>query len=325
MEPLFYLVLLLFVVIHLGYLISYASSLVWARVAAWALVLSSAALADRIAGESPDVVRMLAIISTTLFAMKSIVLVETYKGKPGLNYFQQLAFSAGWFGMRPTLFETLPSAPLGNIGRLVLKGISRIVIGMLLLFLSVKLFDQENFQYAVSSLLALVGMSFILHFGILNLSAASWRALGVDCRELFKSPGLSMSLNEFWGKRWNLAFSEMTARVIYRPLKDKLGKGTAVFGAFLFSGLLHELAISVPVRAGYGLPMLYFCLHGFLMLAEAKVVLVKKILLHKVAARIWVVTWLVLPMPLLFHKEFMGKIVFPLTNQAMTFLSLHTL
>jgi alginate O-acetyltransferase complex protein AlgI len=39
---------------------------------------------------------------------------------------------------------------------------------------------------------------------------------------------------------------------------------------FLASGLLHELAITLPVRAGFGLPTLYFTLHGILTLIEKK-------------------------------------------------------
>ena len=70
---------------------------------------------------------------------------------------------------------------------------------------------------------------------------------------------------EFWGRRWNAAFSEMTAIAIYQPLVRVAGRGPALAASFLGSGLLHELAISVPVRAGYGLPMAYFMLQGVLM------------------------------------------------------------
>jgi len=247
--------------------------------------------------------------------MKAIVLVEVYQGNPKLNYFQWLAFSAGWFGMRPQPFETLPSAPLNDKVRLLIKGVTRILVGLFILVISFYVTRSYEIHYFVPGLLALIGISFILHFGILNLSTAYWRFLGVDCRELFRSPVLSGSLNEFWGKRWNLAFSEMTALVIYRPLKNKFGKGFSIFCAFLFSGILHEIAISVPVKSGYGLPMLYFCIHGLLMLMEDKLSFVKKIISNRVASRIWVLTWLILPMPLLFHKEFMFKIVFPMTNQ----------
>ena len=62
----------------------------------------------------------------------------------------------------------------------------------------------------------------------------------------------------------------MTAIAIYQPLVRRAGRRAALAASFLGSGLLHELAISVPVRAGYGLPTAYFALHGVLLMAEGR-------------------------------------------------------
>jgi hypothetical protein len=87
--------------------------------------------------------------------------------------------------------------------------------------------------------------------------------------------------------------------------------------SFLFSGLLHELAISVPVEAGYGLPLLYFTLHGGLVLLERR--------LEGTAAalprwgwlgRAWTCGWLVLPLPILFHRPFLAGVVWPLIGMS---------
>jgi hypothetical protein len=120
------------------------------------------------------------------------------------------------------------------------------------------------------------------------------------------------SLKEFWGKRWNIAFSEMTALIAYRPLKTKIGVEKAVIVSFLLSGLLHEIAISLPVRAGYGLPLIYFGIHAFAMHLEAKSPIIQKITRHKFLSHVWVMTLLVLPMPLLFHPAFMQHVLIPL-------------
>ena len=120
---------------------------------------------------------------------------------------------------------------------------------------------------------------------------------------------MSKSLAEFWGRRWNLAFSEMTAIGVYRPLSRLTGKPPALVVAFLFSGLLHELAISLPVRAGFGLPLLYFAIHGVLMLAERALERAGR----PVYRRRWrtglTLFWLAAPLPILFHRPFLRGVV----------------
>jgi alginate O-acetyltransferase complex protein AlgI len=255
---------------------------------------------------------MIVIVSLQLFSMKVLVMVETYSGGNKLNPIQWITFFGGWFGMRPGLFEELPSPRL-PFASLIAKGLSRIAAGFLLLYLSQLAEGVFKSQiFFVTDLMLLIGLSLILHFGILNLSTALWRFFGVDVRELFRSPYKSTSLQEFWGKRWNLAFSEMTSLVAYKPLKAKIGVRNAMILSFMLSGLLHEIAISVPVHAGYGLPLLYFLLHAAFMQFESRTVLGKKIIDQKLLSHIWVMVALVVPMPLLFHHSFVNSVLRPL-------------
>jgi Membrane bound O-acyl transferase family len=297
----------------IGYCLPFLKDKTFARIVAWSLILLTTVFATQITANEPALYRMLAIVSLQLLSMKCIVMVETYTGKPKLNVVQWLAFSA-WFGMRPVLFEQLFSRALTNVKSIVIKGLVRVAIGFALLFLSKHLDNQAHNTFFLPELLALFGLSFILHFGILNLSTALWRFCGVDVKELFRSPYQSKSLKEFWGKRWNMAFSEMTALVAYRPLKGFFGKNLAMMSSFLLSGILHEIAISCPVKSGYGLPLMYFALHCFIMFAEDKFDFVKAIVQHKILSRVWVLAWLILPMPLLFHERFMENVIFPLRN-----------
>jgi hypothetical protein len=304
----------------IGYTLPYANNIRVARIIGWSIVIFTTILSIAITAQESPTYRMIAIASLQLLSLKVIVLVETYRGKPNLTVIQWLAFALGWFGMRPNLFETFPSKSLKNVIPFIIKGTTRIIIGIALLVVSVYL--QKNYAnvYFLYELCMLVGLSFILHFGILNLSTASWRFSGVDVKELFRSPYKAKSLKEFWGKRWNIAFSEMTAIVVYKPLKIKYGIAIALTASFLFSGLLHEIAISFPVNTGYGLPLLYFVLHGLAMYTEAKISLVKEIVSHSILSHVWVFAWLILPMPLLFHHAFIMEIVEPLRDFIMSLI-----
>ena len=303
----------------IGYFLPFIKNKSVARLAAWTIILLTVFISVHITSHQSALYRMMAIVSLQLVSMKGIVLVETYNQAPHLTFLQWLCFAQGWFGMRPVLFEKLISKPLNNVLPLLVKGFTRIGIGFGLLFLGKYSLSQSNVPAFLTSLLMLTGLSFLLHFGILNLSTGFWRWLGVDVKELFRSPYQAKSLQEFWGRRWNLAFSEMTALVVYRPLKDRYGKSRAMMASFLVSGILHEIAISSPVKAGYGLPLSYFVLHGFVMYAEGKVAFVKKVILYPILSHVWVLGWLVLPMPLLFHPAFIQRVVYPLVNILLTF------
>jgi len=262
----------------------------------------------------PPVLRMLAIIATTFTAMKLIAVAEAYKGKKFALTFKQWAiFASSWAGMRAQPFETLGGPPLPNAWPMVRFGISRIFIGAL--FIAVAhgvqaLHLAENLSYMLISGLLLVGFSLILHFGLLSISAGMWRRHGANAYLLFRQPARALSLTEFWSKRWNIAFSEMTSVTIFRPLKNRIGAPAALMLAFAFSGLLHELALSLPVNAGYGLPMLYFIIQGLLVLFEKWLSINNiRFLQSKLIAHAWVFLGLVVPMPLLFHTQFIKEVV----------------
>jgi alginate O-acetyltransferase complex protein AlgI len=87
----------------------------------------------------------------------------------------------------------------------------------------------------------------------------------------------------------------MTTLIAYRPLKTKIGIDKAVIASFLLSGLLHEIAISLPVRTGFGLPMSYFIIHAVAMYLESKSTFVQRIVRHNIFSHVWVMSLLILP------------------------------
>lgn len=304
----------MFAVLALGFAITRIRSLPLARTLAWSLVLSSLALILVTADAEPAPFRMLAICGVVLFAMKAVVAVEdAARHDRRLSLRSWIAWAALWPGMRPDLFTSIPWRPLPGAPSLIIKGTIRLAIGAALLACAHWTFITTH-SHMLAAALALPGLSLVLHFGLFNLLAGAWRLAGVDAHSLFDRPLASRSLSEFWSRRWNLPFTEMTQRAVYRPLQAHLGRDPAAVLAFAFSGLLHELAISLPVGAGYGLPALYFLLHGAATRIEPR--LRPAFARRPWLAHAWTLLWLALPLPLLFHPSFIAGVVWPLIGIA---------
>ena len=114
----------------------------------------------------------------------------------------------------------------------------------------------------------MVGICLALHFGTFHLIALMWQRTGLPLQPIMQRPLVSCSLSELWGKRWNLGFRALSHTWVFQPLQKRFGPLAGTMGAFLASGLLHDLVISVPARAGYGLPTAYFLIQGLGVLAE---------------------------------------------------------
>ena len=304
---------LLAATLGLGFAITRFGSRPRARVAAWALVAAAVVGAERLTAGQPPGFRMLGLVGVLLYAMKAVVCVEGGASREsGLGWARWWGFAIAWPGMRPDPFATAGRRRVPGGPALMARGLGWLVAGAALVLLARAVWRSGG-SLALATALVLPGLSLILHFGIFNLLAGAWRLAGVNVGPLFRAPVRSRSLTEFWGRRWNLAFSEMTAIGIYRPLAPRLGRPAATAVAFIGSGLLHELAISVPVKAGFGLPSLYFALQGALMLIERALERAGSPV-HRTAwiGRLWTLAWLVLPLPILFHRPFLAGVVWPL-------------
>lgn len=315
---LFYFVLLELLIVLIGYRFV-RNAMIWQS---WGLLIASIYIVHMIFIDEGAIIRMAILITATFTSMKVIAAAESYKDKPfRLSFLQWSVFAVGWAGMRPQPFENLGKERLPDAWSKIKYGISRILAGFALILVAHQLvvlpIDAEVL-YLIITIILLLAFSLILHFGLLSISAGMWRLSGVGTYYLFKTPAKSKSLNEFWSKRWNVAFSEMTSITIFRPLKDKMGNVAALITAFAFSGLLHELALSVPVDSGYGLPFLYFIIQGTLVIVEKGLINHKvKFLQDGLLTRMWIFFWLVAPMPLLFHEQFINRIIWPLAGITM--------
>lgn len=311
--PVFSSLILSGITLFFCFLLTYKIPQKWGRFLAWFFVFGNVGFIHWFCFDEPSGIRMLAFCVVLFCAMKAVVLVEEQANNPQkLSFFHWVGFTFCWPGMRVSLFLKAKKEKLPGALSLVFSGLFRIVLGLTLIFLAWWSY-QKTQSIVLATFLLLPGISLTVHFGLFNTVAGCWRFLGVDCLPLFRAPLYATSLSEFWGRRWNLAYSEMVQSSVYKPLAEKCNKTVALIASFFFSGLLHEVAISLPVNAGYGLPTLYFVTHGLLTWIERKLKAKKHpVDQYKWIGWIWTSFWLLAPILLLFHLPFLEGVVWPI-------------
>jgi D-alanyl-lipoteichoic acid acyltransferase DltB (MBOAT superfamily) len=159
--------------------------------------------------------------------------------------------------------------------------------------------------------IGMIGIVLMLHFGAFHVLSCAWRWLGVDARPLMNRPLASVSVSEFWGRRWNTAFRDLMHRFLFRPLRRWVGARGAIVAGFLISGLIHEAVISLPAGAGYGLPTLFFLLQAAAMLAERSRVGKQLGLAQGWRGHLFTIAVLIVPAACLFHPPFVMRVIVP--------------
>ncbi len=216
------------------------------------------------------------------------------------------AYLLGWVGLDPKPFL----APAGTVGRPGARewiaAVLQTLSGAGLLWLALP--RLERLPPLVRSWIGLLGLAFLLHFGLFRLLALFWRRLGIAVRPIMNNPTAAASLAELWGRRWNLAFRDLTHRFLFQPVCRRHGPGVALMAVFLGSGLVHDLVISLPAGGGWGLPTLYFTLQGAGVLAQRSAF---GAIGSGAAGRIFTLAVAVLPAPLLFHPPFLRQVALP--------------
>jgi predicted DCC family thiol-disulfide oxidoreductase YuxK len=206
-----------------------------------------------------------------------------------------------WPGMEAERFLGPPALPdkRGNIG----GAIAKFGLGGVLLF-GLARFAREPL---LTGWLGMIGIILILHFGIFALLAIAWRAHGIDAPPIMDSSLKSITLGEFWGRRWNGAFNQLAFEILFRPLARTAGPIISTMVAFLASGLIHELVISLPARAGYGLPAAYFLLQGCGVVIQHRLARIRR----GMAGRFFTILVVAGPAFWLFHPPFVRNVILP--------------
>ncbi len=215
-----------------------------------------------------------------------------------------------WPGMDPRQFlvPRQRTQPLPRSAWLFACG--KVALGVMLIWIVARL--ALPLGELVAGWVALVGLALVIHFGVFDLLSWLWRAAGYSAAWIMDWPIAATSVADFWGHRWNLAFRQLADRLTYRPLIPRIGPRFALLFSFLFSGVIHDLVISVPADGGYGLPTSYFLIQVVGILIERSA-LGRRLRLRS-GARGWLFTALIVVAPagLLFHPPFIGRIVAPM-------------
>lgn len=162
--------------------------------------------------------------------------------------------------------------------------------------------------------LAMCGIVLVLHFGLFEMLALAWQSCGIKAQPLMSQPLLAVSLKEFWSRRWNTAFNELVHSLTLRPLSRRFGMMGGIIGVFLISGLVHEAVISLPARAGYGLPTAYFLLQGVGVLFERSAAGRRLGLGRGIRGRLFMGLFTAGPAFWLFHPGFVSNVILPMIN-----------
>ncbi len=238
---------------------------------------------------------MWSLAAALFFGFKWITWIRARRGGLRMGIGHSLGYWLLWPGMSPRTF-----ARAGYNARPVewLFACAKTTLGAALIWWVARRLPAD--QTLLVGWVGWIGLAFLLHFGAMHLLALAWRV-----RPIMRAPILATSLRDFWSARWNTAFRDLAQTLWFTPLRHRYGAGMATFGVFLVSGALHELVISVPARAGFGLPTVYFAVQGMGMVLE------RRWQANAVCRRLMTRIIVVGPAFWLFHPPFIERVVLP--------------
>jgi alginate O-acetyltransferase complex protein AlgI len=233
------------------------------------------------------------LLAGGMFALaKTAMLAQT----AGLNGWRGWAFMLAWPGMNPGVWVDPKGKNEKNLPWHA--GMASMTAGAFLIWGAARCWTHP----LVAGWTGMIGMVLMLHFGLFRVLAGFWQRNGVPVHPLMDAPLRAVTVAEFWGRRWNRAFRDLSQSLLGRPLARRWGAGVALWGVFLVSGLAHEVVISVPAGAGYGLPTAYFALQAGAIVTEKRL---------KLRGHLWTIAVIALPALFLFHPPFVERVILP--------------
>lgn len=293
------------------------------------VVSYSAALA--ISTVLPLWIGMWFLTAAVFFSLKWLVWRRTYAALPNRTPARFWTWLLLWPGMNPAPFfvntsssasaasRTPPSlaaqthtGPFPTTSRQWLAALAKTAVGLAALGAAGPIVYHHS--PLAAGWIGMFGLIMLMHCGVFHLAALAWRRAGVAVEPIMDNPLKAATLAEFWSRRWNRAFRDLVEPLVFRPLVRRYGPRVASWGVFLFSGVIHDLVITVPARGGYGLPTLYFLIQAA-AIELARSPLGKRFRLrHGLGARLLAAVALIAPLGLLAPRPFIENCIVPLVS-----------
>lgn len=255
----------------------------------------------------PRWVTMWVLAAAIFYLGKMAMWLLTPAPKGGRNAMLTAGWWLAWPGMSLSGWSKWPARKVGvagtsEAGALWLDGIRNILFGAALLWGVARLFSHP----LAAGWVGMVGLIFMLHFGVFHLVTAFWGGLGLKVKPVMRNPLAATTLAEFWGQRWNTSFRDLAHRTLFIPVARRFGETGATWFVFTISGLVHEVVISVPAGAGYGLPTAYFLVQGAGLIMERRYCKLPTTIKH-----LRTVLFTAAPAFFLFHPPFVEGVMVP--------------
>ncbi|GJS85326.1 acyl-CoA--sterol O-acyltransferase 1-like protein [Tanacetum coccineum] len=135
----------------------------------------------------------------------------------------------------------------------------------------------DHFHPLIKMALFCVHIYVVLDVGLAMVAYVARAVVGLQLEPQFDEPYLATSLQDFWGKRWNLMVTGILHPTVYLPVRSffnkflsrQLASLPAVMASFIVSGLMHELIFYYMGRLKPTWEVTwFFVIHGVLVCLE---------------------------------------------------------
>ncbi|KAJ8440168.1 hypothetical protein Cgig2_003493 [Carnegiea gigantea] len=161
------------------------------------------------------------------------------------------------------------------------KSLWNYIVKAIIVALFLQIYDHsQQIPQMILWIIYFLHMFFVLEIVSASLAKLATFFLGLQLEPQFNKPLLSTSLQDFWGRRWNLMVNSIIRPTVFQPIRDLtlrplgplLATYLAVMAAFVVSAIMHELMLFYLGRVMPTFEVTwFFLLHGVCVCLEVTV------------------------------------------------------